>query len=87
MFNKLQGDFSQGMRELFTPIKILFKKTKETKGEVIRSRSTLILPGFRSKKVGDPEEEQEKLRMENKQRKKNISRLEKYLRQLEQNSM
>ena len=84
MFNKLQGDFDQGFKELFSPLKLLFKKTKEPKKQILRSRSTLVLPGFSNKKVIDYEEEQEKARNEKKQHKKNISTLEKYLRQLEQ---
>ena len=84
MFNKLQGDFDQGFKELFMPIKILFKKTKEPKKQILRSRSTLILPGFNNKKPADIEEEQEKMRIEKIQHKKNISILEKYLKQLEQ---
>ena len=84
MFNKLQGDFDQGFKELFSPLKLLFKKTKEPKKQILRSRSTLVLPGFSNKKVIDYEEEQEKARNEKIQHKKNISTLEKYLRQLEQ---
>ena len=84
MFNKLQGDFDQGFKELFMPIKILFKKTKEPKKQILRSRSTLILPGFNNKKPADIEEEQEKMRIEKIQHKKNITILEKYLKQLEQ---
>ena len=84
MFNKLQGDFDQGFKELFSPLKLLFKKTKEPKKQILRSRSTLVLPGFSNKKVIDYEEEQEKAKNEKKQHKKNISTLEKYLRQLEQ---
>ena len=86
MFNKLQGDFDQGFKELFSPLKLLFKKTKEPKKQILRSRSTIVLPGFSNKKVIDYEEEQEKARNEKKQHKKNISTLEKYLRQLEQYS-
>ena len=86
MFNKLQGDFAQGFKELFMPIKILFKKTKEPKKQILRSRSTVILPGFNNKKPMDIEEEQEKMRIERMQHKKNITILEKYLRQLEQNA-
>ena len=85
MFNKLQGDFDQGFKELFMPIKILFKKTKEPKKQILRSRSTIILPGFNNKKPIDIEEEQERMRIEKKQHRKNISILEKYLKQLEQN--
>ena len=85
MFNKLQGDFDQGYKELFMPIKILFKKTKEPKKQILRSRSTIVLPGFNNKKPMDIEEEQEKMRIEKMQHKKNISILEKYLKQLEQN--
>ena len=86
MFNKLQGDFDQGFKELFSPLKLLFKKTKEPKKQILRSRSTIVLPGFSNKKVIDYEEEQEKARNEKIQHKKNISTLEKYLRQLEQYS-
>ena len=86
MFNKLQGDFDQGFKELFMPIKILFKKTKEPKKQILRSRSTIILPGFNNKKPIDIEEEQERMRIEKKQHRKNISILEKYLKQLEQNA-
>ena len=86
MFNKLQGDFDQGFKELFLPIKILFKKTKEQKKQILRSRSTIILPGFNNnKKPMDIEEEQERMRIEKMQHKKNIGMLEKYLKQLEQN--
>ena len=66
------------------PIKILFKKTKEPKKQILRSRSTIVLPGFNNKKPMDIEEEQEKMRIEKMQHKKNISILEKYLKQLEQ---
>lgn len=86
MFNKLQGDFDQGFKELFSPLKLLFKKTKEPKKQILRSRSTIVLPGFSNKKVIDYEEEQEKAKNEKKQHKKNISTLEKYLKQLEQYS-
>jgi hypothetical protein len=86
MFNKLQGDFDQGFKELFSPLKLLFKKTKEPKKQILRSKSTIVLPGFSNKKVIDYEEEQEKAKNEKKQHKKNISTLEKYLRQLEQYS-
>ena len=86
MFNKLQGDFDQGFKELFSPLKLLFKKTKEPKKQILRSRSTIVLPGFSNKKVIDYEEEQEKAKNEKKQNKKNISTLEKYLKQLEQYS-
>ena len=86
MFNKLQGDFDQGFKELFSPLKLLFKKTKEPKKQILRSRSTIVLPGFSNKKVIDYEEEQEKAKNEKIQHKKNISTLEKYLRQLEQYS-
>jgi hypothetical protein len=86
MFNKLQGDFDQGFKELFSPLKLLFKKTKEPKKQILRSRSTIVLPGFSNKKAIDYEEEQEKAKNEKKQHKKNISTLEKYLRQLEQYS-
>ena len=85
MFNKLQGDFDQGFKELFTPIKILLKKTKAPKKQILKSRSTIILPGFNNKKSLDLEEEQEKIKNEKIQHKKNISILEKYLKQIEQN--
>ena len=86
MFNKLQGDFDQGFKELFMPIKILFKKTKEPKKQILRSKSTVILPGFNNtnKKPMDVEEEQEKMKNQKMKHKKNISLLEKYLKQLEQ---
>ena len=87
MFNKLQGDFDQGFKELFMPIKILFKKTKDPKKQILRSRSTIILPGFNNKKSMDIEEEQERMKMEKMQHRKNISVLEKYLKELEQNSL
>ena len=64
MFNKLQGDFDQGFKELFSPLKLLFKKTKEPKKQILRSRSTIVLPGFSNKKVIDYEEEQEKAKNE-----------------------
>ena len=86
MFNKLQGDFDQGFKELFSPLKLLFKKTKEPKKQILRSRSTIVLPGFSNKKAIDYEEEQVKAKNEKIQHKKNISTLEKYLRQLEQYS-
>ena len=87
MFNKLQGDFDQGFKELFMPIKILFKKTKETKKQMLRSRSTIILPGVNdNKKPVDADEEQERIKREKIQHKKNITILEKYLNQLEQKS-
>ena len=87
LFNKLQGDFEQGFKELFMPIKILFKKTKEPKKQILRSRSTIILPGFNNKKPMDIEEEQERMKIEKMQHRKNISVLEKYLKELEQNSL
>ena len=87
MFNKLQGDFDQGFKELFMPIKILCKKTKDPKKQILRSRSTIILPGFNNKKSMDIEEEQERMKMEKMQHRKNISVLEKYLKELEQNSL
>ena len=70
MFNKLQGDFDQGFKELFSPLKLLFKKKKKKKKQILRSRSTLVLPGFSNKKVIDYEEEQEKARNEKIQHKK-----------------
>ena len=85
MFNKLQGDFDQGFKELFMPIKLLLKKTKEPKKQILRSRSTIVLPGVNNgKKSMDAEEEQERIRLEKMKHKKNITILEKYLKQLEQ---
>ena len=89
MFTKLQGDFDQGIKELINPIKLLFKKSKEAKQQFIRSRSTIILPGFRHKKKTmdsdeDREREIERIKHRNIQHKKNITILEKYLSQLEQ---
>ena len=89
MFTKLQGDFDQGIKELINPIKLLFKKSKEAKQQIIRSRSTIILPGFRHKKKTmdsdeDREREIERIKHRHIQHKKNITILEKYLSQLEQ---
>ena len=37
------------------PIKILFKKTKEPKKQILSSRSIIVLPGFNDKKPMDIE--------------------------------
>jgi hypothetical protein len=82
-FNLYQDEFAQGYKDLFSPIKILFAKTKETKKQIIKTNSNLILPGFKVKKPVDPEEEEEKLKMKELERKRKINNLEKNLRFLE----
>ena len=82
-FNMYQDEFDQGYKELFSPIKVLFAKTKEPKKQLIKSKSNIILPGFKVKKPVDAEEEEERLKMEELQRKKKINYLEKSLRFLE----
>ena len=86
-FNLYQDEFAQGYKELFSPIKVLFAKTKEKKKQLIKSRSNIVLPGFKPKKVVDAEEEEERLKMEEIQRKKKINYLEKSLRFLEKSAM
>ena len=85
-FNLYQDEFAQGYKELFSPIKVLFAKTKEKKKQLIKSRSNIVLPGFKPKKVVDAEEEEERLKMEEIQRKKKIKMLETNLKYLEQNA-
>ena len=85
-FNMYQDEFDQGYKELFSPIKILFAKTKETKKQLIKSKSNIILPGFKVKKPVDAEEEEERIKMEEMQRRKKINFLEKSLRYLEKNT-
>ena len=85
-FNMYQDEFAQGYKELFSPIKILFAKTKEKKKQLIRSNSNIVLPGFKPKKPVDPEEEEERLRLEELQRKRKISMLEKNLKYLEKHA-
>ena len=85
-FNMYQDEFAQGYKELFSPIKVLFAKTKEKKKQLIKSRSNIVLPGFKPKKVVDAEEEEERLKMEEIQRKKKIKMLETNLKYLEQNA-
>ena len=85
-FNMYQDQFDQGYKELFSPIKLLFAKTKETKKQLIKSNSNIVLPGFKVKKHVDAEEEEEKLKMEEMERKRKIKFLEKSLRYLEKNS-
>ena len=82
-FNMYQDEFDQGYKELFSPIKILFKKTKEPKKQLIKSKSNIVLPGFKVKKPVDIEEEEERLKMQEINRKKKIKFLEKSLRYLE----
>ena len=82
-FNLYQDQFAQGYKDLFSPIKILFAKTKETKKQIIKSNSNLILPGFKVKNPVDIEEEEEKLKIKELERKKKINHLEKSLRNLE----
>ena len=85
-FNLYQDEFAQGYKELFSPIKVLFAKTKEKKKQLIKSRSNIVLPGFKPKKIVDAEEEEERLKMEEIQRKKKIKMLETNLKYLEQNA-
>ena len=85
-FNMYQDEFAQGYKELFSPIKILFAKTKEKKKQLIRSNSNIVLPGFKPKKPVDPEEEEERLKLEELQRKRKISMLEKNLKYLEKHA-
>ena len=82
-FNLYQDEFAQGYKNLFSPIKILFAKTKETKKQIIKSNSNLILPGFKVRKPVDIEEEEEKLKLKELERKRKISYLERSLRDLE----
>ena len=82
-FNMYQDEFDQGYKDLFSPIKILFKKTKEPKKQLIKSKSNIVLPGFKVKKPVDIEEEEERLKMQEINRKKKIKFLEKSLRYLE----
>ena len=42
-FNMYQDEFDQGYKDLFSPIKILFKKTKEPKKQLIKSKSNIVL--------------------------------------------
>ena len=86
-FNMYQDEFDQGYKELFSPIKVLFAKTKEPKRQLIKSKSNIVLPGFKVKKPVDQEEEEERLKMEEIQRKKKINYLEKSLRFLEKSAM
>ena len=85
-FNMYQDEFDQGYKDLFSPIKILFAKTKEPKKQLIKSKSNIVLPGFKVKKPVDAEEEEERIKMEEMQRKKKINFLEKSLRYLEKNA-
>ena len=82
-FNLYQDEFAKGYKDLFSPIKILFAKTKETKKQIIRTNSNLILPGFKVKKPVDVEEEEEKLKMKELERKRKIHNLERNLKYLE----
>ena len=82
-----KDEFQQGYKNLFSPIKILFAKTKETKKQIIKSNSNLILPGFKVKKPVDIEEEEEKMKMREIERKKKISFLESRMRDLEKQSL
>ena len=82
-FNLYQDEFAKGYKDLFSPIKILFAKTKETKKQIIRTNSNLILPGFKVKKPVDIEEEEEKLKMKELERKRKIHNLERNLKYLE----
>ena len=84
-FNMYQDEFDQGYKQLFSPIKILFAKTKEPKKQLIKSKSNIVLPGFKIKKPVDVEEEEERLKQEEIQRKKKINFLERSLRLLEKN--
>jgi len=86
-FNMYKDEFQQGYKNLFSPIKILFAKTKETKKQIIKSNSNLILPGFKVKKPVDIEEEEEKMKMREIERKKKISFLESRMRDLEKQSL
>ena len=82
-FLMYKDEFDQGYKNLFSPIKILFAKTKEKKKQIIKSNSNLILPGFKVKKPIDIEEEEEKMKLREIERKRKISLLEKCLKDLE----
>ena len=85
-FNMYQDEFSQGYKELFSPIKLLFAKTKGTKKQLIKSNSNIVLPGFKIKKPMEVEEEEEKLKMEEIERKRKMNFLVKSLKYLEKNA-
>ena len=84
-FIMYQDKFDEGYRDLFPQIRGLFARTKETKKQLIKSRSNLVLPGFKVKKQVDIEEEEERLKNEEIERKRKISLLERSLRHLEKN--
>ena len=82
IFNKYEFDFSQGYKAIFIPFKKLFRKTKNSKKQMTRIKSSIISKNITNKFIENNEQENKILF----QKEIKISNLEKCLKQLEQNS-